>query len=194
MKRLALILFPFLYGAPATAQTGAWCQEIWLSRNTVMDRAGQCFTTPLGQAIFDNSDCTPGRRPLLPLDAEIVSRLQMLENDFGCAVDISATALDPSTAPWLARLAELWTVPIRADTEHGCGGYRGPVRALHAGMSSSTSVLGQLEPGQNFGFAHVPMPAGWEYITVSDADFNPVAHGWVQGIEMSDEICEWIAG
>jgi hypothetical protein len=194
MRRLALILFSLVCAPPATAQTGPWCQEIWLSRNTVMDRAGQCFTTPLGQAVFDNSDCTPGRRPLLPLDAEIVTRLEVLENDSGCAVDTSAPELDPATATWRARLAELWTIPIRADTEHGCGGYSGPVRELHAGMSRSTGVIGRLEPGQNFGFAHAPMRGGWDYITVSDADFTPVAHGWVQGIEMNEAVCAFMAG
>lgn len=192
--RLALIFLFVLCAAPAMAEDGAWCQNIWLSRNTVMDRAGQCFASPLGQATFDNSDCTPGERPLSPLDAAIVSSLAALEADFGCAVDTSATQLDPDTATWRARLAELWTVPIRADTEHGCGGYLGPVMQLHSGMSTSTSVIGLLEPGQNFSFAHDAMPPNWEYITVSDADYGFVAHGWVQGIEMSEDVCEWVAG
>ena len=190
----AFFVLTILGAAPALAQNDAWCQNIWLSRNTVMDRAGQCFGTPLGQAVFDNSNCVPGERPLNPLDAAIVAQLAALEADFNCAVDTSATQLHPDTQRWRTRLAQLWTVPIRADTEHGCGGYLGPALELHAGISSSTSVIGQLEPGQNFSFAHVPMPPNWEYITVSDEDFNFVAHGWVQGIEISDDVCEWSAG
>lgn len=187
-------LLVLVWAAPATAQNGAWCQELWLGRNTVMDRAGQCFESPLGQAVFDNSDCRPGTPRLLPLDAAAVARIAALEERSRCAVDVSATALDPMVDAWRNRLGELWTIPIRADSEHGCGGYSGPARDLHAGMSDSTTIIGRLEPGQNFNFSHAPMPAGWEYITVSDADHAPVAHGWVRGIEMTDEVCAFMAG
>ena len=33
------------------------CEEWWFTRNLVFDRAGYCFSSPLGQAVFDNSDC-----------------------------------------------------------------------------------------------------------------------------------------
>lgn len=194
--RQLMILAAILCAAsPAMAdRDDPWCQQIWLSRNTVMDRAGQCFSTPLGQAVFDNSDCVAGDRPLSPLDQATVSRLRDLEETYDCAVDTSANRLDPSVLEWRARLMELWTIPIRADTEHGCVGYTGPAMDLHAGMSRDTSVIGRLEPGQNFGFSHEPMPGGWEYITVTDADFGRVAHGWVQGIEMNEDVCSLMAG
>ncbi len=195
ISRLILASVLGLVTAPAWAdRVDPWCQNLWLSRNTVMDRAGQCFSTTLGQAVFDNSDCIAGERPLSPLDREIVARLQAMEAEFDCAVDTSANRLNPQSLEWRGRLMELWTVPIRADTEHSCGGYTGPSMDLHAGMSTSTSVIGRLESGQNFGFSHDRMPPNWEYITVSDADYNFVAHGWVQGIEMTDDLCTFMAG
>ncbi|MEX3017829.1 DUF4453 domain-containing protein [Gymnodinialimonas hymeniacidonis] len=197
--RLCAVFVASLMGAAsitasANAEGGAWCQELWLGRNTVMDRAGHCFETPLGQAIFDNSNCTPGERPLTPLDQFIIAEYLEIEAQGRCDVDTSTTELDPIVDRWRQELTELWTVPIRADTEHGCGGYSGPVRELHSGMSNSTTVIGHLRPGDSFGFSHLQMPGGWEYIGVFRPDRDERSHGWVQGIEMTEDVCEWMAG
>ena len=47
----------FLLLTPVTAVADALCDELWLTRNMVFDRAGYCFGSNLGEAIFDNSDC-----------------------------------------------------------------------------------------------------------------------------------------
>ncbi len=131
---------------------------------------------------------------MTPLDQHIVAEYLDLEEQSGCAVDTSATRLDPIVERWRIDLGELWTIPIRADSEHGCGGYTGPIRELHSGMSNSTTVIGYLRQGDSFGFAHRQMPGGWEYIGVYRPDSEDRAHGWVQGIEMTEDVCEWMAG
>ncbi|GAB5447815.1 DUF4453 domain-containing protein [Gymnodinialimonas sp.] len=195
MHRLFLILALVLAASPAAAQNSAFCQELWLSRNTVMDQAGQCFQTPLGQAVFDNSDCVPGDIRLNPLDAEIVRMAREMEVWAECRVDTNAERLDEGALPFRARLMELLNVPVRGDSEHGCGGYNGLAIALHAGMSNSTTVLGMLEPGQGFSLAHQRMRGGWEYLEVSASDGAPVAHGWTQDapVNMGDA-CDFFAG
>ncbi|WP_224816180.1 DUF4453 domain-containing protein [Hasllibacter sp. MH4015] len=194
MPRLALLGLLWLIASPAQAQNDAWCQELWLSRNTVFDRAGQCFASNLGRAVFDNSDCTGPVEALSPLDAEIVRQVIEMEDGAGCNVDTSAHRVNPEVLEFRARLRELWTVPVRADSEHGCGGYRGPVRELHAGISTSTGVIGYLWHGNWFSFVHQPLPPNWEYITVSDGNGERVAHGWVQNLVMSDDTCDFMAG
>lgn len=195
MMRLCLLCL-VLCAVPvlSVAQTDGWCEELWLSRNTVMDRAGQCFETPLGRAVFDNSDCTGPAVRLLPLDADIVRRLVEMEAGADCAIDTSVPRLSPVVLPIQRRLGDLWTVPVRADSEHGCAGYMGPDRALHAGISEATTVIGHLEPGQSFSFVHQPMPPDWDYIIVSDEHGVFVTHGWLRGIEMTDDTCRFMAG
>ncbi|MEJ6392762.1 DUF4453 domain-containing protein [Gymnodinialimonas sp. 2305UL16-5] len=190
---LRVCVLGLMLATPVVAQNDLWCQELWLSRNTVLERAGFCFQTPLGQAVFDDFGCIPGPPSLSTTDAEIVQILLGMEEESGCAVDTSATAIDERLHPLAERLTELSTVPIDGYTEHGCGGYLGPARDLHAGVSNEAVVIGRLEPGQNFSFAHAAMPSGWEYITVTQ-DGHRVAHGWVQNIEISDVTCEFIAG
>lgn len=181
--------------SPAVAQDDAFCQQVWLSRNTVMDRAGQCFSTPLGQAVFDNSDCVDGDIRLNPLDVEIVRLAQEVEQWAGCAVDTDAARLMVDVLPFHARLMELFTVPVRSDGEFGCHGYTGPPVPLHTGISTNTTVLGMLEPGQTVTSAHSPLRGGWQYLEISNAAGLPVTHGWAQGLPGDpDQICTFSAG
>ena len=195
MIRIASAVALALLASPVTAQNSAFCQELWLSRNTVMDRAGQCFQSPLGQATFDNSDCVPGNVRLNPLDAELVRMAQEVEALAGCRVNTDAVQLDPGAVPFRTRLNTLFTVPVRGDSEHGCHGYRGPSIALHAGISTSTTVIGMLEDGQTFSLAHWPLRGGWEFVEVTDRQGTPLAYGWAHGLPESwGEICEFSAG
>ncbi len=50
---------------PALGSGRTSCDSLWIERNQILNAAGYCFATPLGLAVFDNSDCTPGT-PALP--------------------------------------------------------------------------------------------------------------------------------
>lgn len=181
---------------PVSAQQDTpFCQEIWLSRNTIMDRAGQCFASPLGRAVFDNSDCVESDIRLNPLDAEIVRVAQEIEAWAGCAVDTDATRLMVEVLPFRARLMELFTVPVRIDSEHGCTGYHGPPITLHTGISTNMTVLGTVGPGQGFSLAHMQVRGGWEYLEVYDADGALLTHGWTQDMPYDfGNYCTFSAG
>lgn len=193
--RLCVLLCASILASPAAAENSPFCQELWLSRNTVMDRAGQCFGTPLGQAVFDNSDCVEGDIRLNPLDAEIVRIAQAIEQWAGCAVDTDAERLNLDVLPFHARLMELFTVPVRIDSEHGCQGYNGPPIPLHAGISTSMTVIGTVQHGHGFSLSHNRLRGGWEYLEVRDSEGAFVAHGWAQGIPSNlDDVCAFSAG
>lgn len=181
--------------SPATAQNSSFCQELWLSRNAVMDRAGQCFDTPLGQAVFDNSDCVEGDIRLTPLDAEITRMAREMEDWAECAVDTEAEQLVPRAEAFHAQLMELFTIPVREDTEHGCVGYFGPPIPLHTGISTSTTVLGAVLPGRSYSLSHLPLRGGWAYLEVTDGEGRLVAHGWTQDApRTTGDVCEFSAG
>ena len=147
---------------PALAQD-AWCEDWWFARNLIFDRAGQCFASPLGQALFDNTDCTT-RNPVLDREAaEIVAQIRALETENACAVDTGRTALTyPETLePYRAML----DIPVRDMGESGCLGYRGAPVAILAGARPEAAVIGWLEPGMSVGFAHVGR-RGYDYVQV----------------------------
>ncbi|WP_341862830.1 DUF4453 domain-containing protein [Gymnodinialimonas sp. 57CJ19] len=194
IRHLSYLLL-MLAAAPVAAQDTLFCQELWLSRNTVMDRAGQCFRSALGQAVFDNSDCVDTEIRLNPLDAEIVRLAQEAEARAGCAVDIEANRLSLGALPFHARLMALFTVPVGADSEHGCSGHLGAPITLYAGISTNMTVLGRVEAGQTFTLSHGPLRGGWEYQEVFDTQGTPVAHGWAQNLPADmATICALIAG
>lgn len=195
MIRFALLCALMGLATPASAQNSAFCQELWLSRNTVMDRAGQCFNTPLGQAAFDNTGCVDGDTRLNPMDAEIVRMAQETEAWAGCQVNTQAGQLSVDVQPFRARLQQLVTIPVRADSEHGCRGYGGQPVSLHAGTSANTTVIGTLVAGQGFSFSHITMRGGWEYLEVYDPSSILVAHGWTRtDLETMVVSCAFVAG
>lgn len=63
------------------------CESLWVERNQILNVAGYCFDTALGQAVFDNTGCIPGP-PALP-DAALnrISRLQQAETRLACEIN-----------------------------------------------------------------------------------------------------------
>ena len=47
------------------------CDDLWLTRNLIFDRAGYCFGSVLGKSVFDNEGCTPGVPELAEADQGI---------------------------------------------------------------------------------------------------------------------------
>ena len=110
--------------AGSAAAQDPLCEQWWYARNLIFDRAGYCFASPLGQALFDNADCTTSDPQLPPEEAQLVEDIRFMEGEFDCAVDSSSTSL----AFFDAALMEGWTpdVPIPAEYGSGCFGYHGP--------------------------------------------------------------------
>ncbi|WP_257893400.1 DUF4453 domain-containing protein [Gymnodinialimonas phycosphaerae] len=105
------------------------------------------------------------------------------------------TISPPRAQQFHAQVMELFTIPVRADTEHGCGGYSGPPIPLRTGISSNMAVLGSIEPGNSFSLAHQGLRGEWEYLEVSDEEGTFVTHGWNQDTPRNmGDVCSFSAG
>ena len=157
MRLLALILL-FLPG-PLMAESG--CEDIWFTRNLIMDRAGYCFSSPLGAALFDNSDCTGTQISLDPAAQAQVARIRALEAQHGCQVDTNRTWMD---MPDMAFRKALTVLPIRTEGEWGCLGWTGAAAPLYSGYYEPFHAIGQVGPGDYVSFAYENV-GDWIYVT-----------------------------
>ena len=87
-RQFALVL------TPLSALADSFCEDLWFTRNALADRGGYCFSSTLGQAVFDNDGCTGSTSALAANDRALVSRIVELEAEAQCAVDTEAQDLD----------------------------------------------------------------------------------------------------
>ncbi|MXN66601.1 DUF4453 domain-containing protein [Stappia sp. GBMRC 2046] len=188
MRRLLVLLF--LIATPAAANESVGCQDLWFTRNLVMDRAGYCFSTRLGQAMFDNGGCIGKTVSVDPRSSRLVAEIQALERSHGCKVSRNRTYLDLDDL-WIRR--QLIDLPIFDEFPGGCLGWIGPVTPLYAGRNPASAVIGRISPGDYVGFTHVPV-GNWSYVTVSEPGWGPVkGGGWMNGT-MQNLPCQDFAG
>lgn len=69
------------------AATAASCWDLWYERNAIYNNNGYCFSTPLGQQTFDNSDCWTKTPSLSPSEQRRVARIKAEEKRRGCKVN-----------------------------------------------------------------------------------------------------------
>ncbi|MEM9754567.1 MAG: DUF4453 domain-containing protein [Pseudomonadota bacterium] len=177
IARLAAFCIVCLSSTAAASAQSAFCDELWYTRNLIFDRAGHCFQTPLGQAVFDNSDCTGSATPN-PLDGQIVGMIRATEAASGCAVDTSRRSL-PQVADY-AIYGRVQTIPPRSQFESACISYIGTRIELRSGVRPDTAVIAAVEEGANITFAHDPV-AGWVFVVATNKD-NTVAAGWMPDV------------
>ncbi len=161
---------------PVAAQDWDHCQDLWFTRNQLFDRAGYCFKTPLGKAVFDNSNCTTSEAQLSPTDWQKVEIIRSFERDLGCAIDTTNGVL---SIPLIGLRFELEDVPIISEFASGCLGWNGPSVPLYAGHRPGAPLFGFDNPGDDivWEYEYPGMPAGWEFITVY-RDGVQVMLGW----------------
>jgi hypothetical protein len=161
-RHIAYIACALMLAAPTAQADGPHCEDWWFARNLIFDRAGYCFSSPLGAALFDNSDCTTAEPRLTPEAAAIVAQIRGMERDEACAVDTTRTRLaDPGAVEAYRRMED---IPVRDIGESGCLGYLGAPLALHSGARTGAPVIGWVEPGMDVGFAHFTRN-GYDYVT-----------------------------
>lgn len=188
MRRLLPLALLIPFAAPALASDG--CDDLWFTRNLVMDRAGYCFGSALGQAVFDNGDCTGKTVSLDAKDQKLVDRIRKLETRYECAVDTGRKQLDVKDLAIRRRLTDL---PIAEEFPGGCLGWQAPETPLHAGRSPSSEVIGRITPGDFVGFFHIPA-GDWQYVTAADPDWTVKSGGWLKGGIGDDDACRDWAG
>jgi hypothetical protein len=183
MRYLVVVLSLLWAGA---AQAVEICDELWFTRNLVFDHAGQCFQSPLGQAIFDNSDCLVGNAEPDPSEAEIVALVRTMEAEWGCDVDTTRTSL---RIPNIAQRMAMIDLPVADGFESMCIGYRGPATELYTGRHASAPVSGVIQPGDDLTYVFIPMH-GWTFFDLG----RNGEMGWGAIRELSDLKCDSFAG
>ena len=184
-----LLILLCLLAVPASADE--FCEDLWFTRNQVFDRAGFCFGSPLGDAVFDNSDCTGRDVTLSQSEKRFVAELRTVEEQQGCMIETDAVQLKLSGVALRRQLRDL---PFRDLYESGCLGWKDATRGLYAGHDTETETIGQIEPGDFILYSHQSVGT-WNFVTI----YGPVwqgfkSAGWLDGATMSDASCEDWAG
>jgi len=183
----AILILLAMAATPAVADD--YCHDLWFTRNAIMDRAGYCFGSVLGQRAFDNGDCIGKTVTLSDADAAKVARIQAQEARGSCRVDTSQTTLYLSDLAIRRRLIDL---PVRDDLESACIGWLGERLPLRAGHRQNAQVVGQIQPGDTISYSHLP-EGGWTYVTTSTGDWQIKSAGWLHFAAI-EERCRQIAG
>ncbi|WP_299847984.1 DUF4453 domain-containing protein [uncultured Roseovarius sp.] len=179
---------PVLLLATSAAAQDA-CEDAWFTRNLLMDRAGYCFGSPLGKALFDNSDCTGSDITLSPDVKFQVEAIKRFEASNGCTIDTSRTTLEIDDISIRRQLRDL---PMRGPFESACLGWLGEGAALRVGHDDAAHAIGQVEMGDFIMFSYLTV-GDWSYVTTHDHDFTGLkAGGWVPNTIFPEEACaEW---
>lgn len=181
MRFLALML---LFAGPAMADK---CHDLWFTRNLVMDRAGYCFGSNLGQAQFSNADCLGKSVTLAPHLQDFVARVRAEEQALACNVDTSQTTLNVSDKELRRGLD---TLPVVDTTESACIGWSAAPSPLFAAISTDSRIVGYVQPGENLYFGHLA-EGDWEFVIVSGPDWAPRLAGWRSGLIPAGHCADW---
>jgi len=174
----------------SAATTASFCEDLWFTRNAVINGAGYCFGSTLGQSVFGTTDCIGTSISLDPQTRQFVSQVQALEARLSCRVDTSVPQLELPDLAWRRQVQEL---PLLDELAWGCLGWGGPRVRLHAGRSNTAPAIGEIEPGDYVNFNHVPA-GGWNYVTVQVPGWNGLkSAGWLQP-GLVQTACHEVAG
>ena len=185
MKRLVLLLA--LFATPAAASDV--CDDLWFTRNLIMDRAGYCFGSALGQAVFDNGNCIGKSVSLSAQLQRQVAEIRELERLIPCKVDTSRTRLD---LPDLETRRKLVDLPVRDEFESGCIGWQRDRSPLYAGHDDGTAIIGRVEPGDDVLWSHRSQVEGWDYVMVMQPGWGQVkSAGWMRSPTDSSACRQW---
>ncbi len=149
---------------PTLGNSRTSCESLWVERNQILNVGGQCFETALGQAVFDNSDCTPGAPSLPEVAVDRISRIERAEQGRLCAVDTGQNRITVngrygllrfgegglSLGRWRAALRNLDVFPRPARTR-SCtvrGLSEGGFLALRSGPDTRYPQIGELLNGE----------------------------------------------
>lgn len=184
MRLFALVLAVM----PQVALALEYCDEMWFTRNLIFDRAGYCFGSPLGQAVFDNADCRPGQVSLSPEAAAFVKVIRQSETLERCQVDTNRRSLRVSLIEQRKRLVDL---PVPSLFESACIGWLRPSVALRAARSARATEIGRVGRGDTLLFQYEDAE-GWSFVEVM-RDERVVDLGWMQ-VRWGDGACAQFAG
>ena len=164
------------------------CDDLWFTRNLIFDRAGYCFSSELGKAVFDNTDCVEGEVELSSKAEVLVKLIRSYEDSLQCRVDDARTNLDVPEIPTRMLLEDL---PIATVYESACVGWLGDSLELRAARNDQAEVIGTAERGDALAFQFQDEGA-WSFIEVLGPD-GLLGMGWAK-VQIAEENCVAIAG
>lgn len=167
------------------------CDELWFMRNQIYANAGYCFSSPLGQVMFDNTNCTGTEVTLSSFEQALVDEYRALERSAGCAVDTSQT--EPLSVYNLEnRRAEPWLGGENSFTM--CVGWTGAAFPIYADPDPSATRLGEVVAGDNLSvIVQTDGPGGaWFYYYVMD-ESELRLEGWADR-DIDYDLCTSNAG
>jgi hypothetical protein len=187
--RISVILLFMLVRFESVAD--AVCDDLWFSRNLVFDRAGYCFDSALGQAVFDNSDCSTKDPALSANEKEFVRTVREEERFAGCKTDTSRTSLRID----LMELRLKITHPVaRAPEESACIHWLGDGIDLYAAPDQYSPVIGRIRAADDIFWSYFWMETqpGWDFM-MGMRDGKPVSMGFTRQT-IDPEWCISMAG
>ena len=169
----ALAVDPFEDGAP--------CDDLWFSRNAMLDKAGYCFRSPLGQSVFDNSDCVPGAVTVDQLTQTAIQAIRAREAFLGCSVDTRRQTLDLDPAEMAQRMAlDIQPVEERLwHFEESCVGYVGEPLPIQSAPVTDAVTIGRVQPGALINVNRGIWTSGPDGTELSDEEISPTFPGWL---------------
>lgn len=83
----AITIVPMMFGmaamAPAKAQSGMTCEQLWYERNSIYAAKGFCFKTQRARNVFGRG-CFPPYGKLTPAEQRRVNNIEQWEVYQGC--------------------------------------------------------------------------------------------------------------
>lgn len=183
MPRASILALLLALAAPLPA-AALTCEQMWFARNALFNQAGYCFGSVLGQALFNNADCTTRAPQLSARQSAQVAALKEMEAEAGCAIYTGVSFLD---LPHLAQWQRLSTLPWPEMGGSACIGWRGAPLTLHAAPAANAPVLSVVRPGQTLTFTALPEGV-WDFVQTEDGV------GWSNGARFSEALCDQLAG
>lgn len=170
---------------PASADP--FCDDLWLTRNLIFDRAGYCFSSPRGQALFGANGCSTTDPVLSAEDRRTVDLVLEIEGFAGCRHDTARVQLDVDHLPQRMALIDL---PVRGEGESACLGWRGAPLILRSGRAGTAPQTGVIRRGEDILMSYVDVE-GWTFILSPDGDARM---GWARLPPIGDGACDGYAG
>jgi hypothetical protein len=189
-KVLAVLGISAGLSGPAAALD--YCEDAWLTRNLIIDRYGYCFNSGLGQALFDNSDCSTSQPALSAQDTELVTRIREGEAQVGCSINTGAGP-SPAMREAHAFYNSLQDIPAADHLGWACWGYHGAPMPIRSGASDTAPVIGTLQPGQGMVSEYWPRGAFIFATIVTGPSGAVLGQGWMRA-GITDADCDQVAG
>ncbi len=184
----AAALAATLTTAPAPAQASS-CEHMWFLRNLIAHRAGHCFVSTLGRAVFGNEGCAPGVQ-VPDADAARMQAVLAIERGFGCRVDVARPALGDPVAEWDWHVIDL--IPVPSGFQSSCFGYRLSSFDLRAAPHADAPVVGMVLKGDSIAFNYED-EGDWMFL-LTDAEEGFMGWAPIDAMPYDEDTCDGWAG